>query len=270
MRFLRQTSTRLVTQHLLIGERLAAVCCLLLGVGAALLASPMPEISCQRNGAITQCKLIRHIFGQWQLEQPIILQGVRSERICGYSRGRSPSCSHNQVVVVVQTQLGEIQFIRYSSSREKAIAEVKRFIQDPDQPSLQLQSASWSLNHPVSNGFLLMFAMVMLISTCSRLGNEKTYKCDFDKTKDWVIVTQQQMFISKVTEFPISSIRSITLDRIGNHDCIVLTLQSGQYVCIAQAFWGKKKREYHPSVGFVWVNKDLEKDMQAISSFLQV
>jgi hypothetical protein len=270
MRILRRTSTRLVTQYHQTGKRLAAACCLLLAIGAALLASPVPEISCQRNGTLTQCKLIWHIFGKWQLEQPVVLQGVRSEGICGYSRVSGSSCIHNKFVAIIQTQIGEVHFIRYASSGGKAIADIQRFIQDPNQPSLEIRSANWSLNHPGSNSFLLIFAIVMLILACMYLGNEPTYKCDFDRTKDWVTVTQQQMFMSKATEFPLSSIRSITLDRIEMRDCIILTLQSGQWVCIAQSFWGKKEREYRPSVGFVWVNKNLEKDMQAIASFLQV
>ncbi|MBD2075550.1 hypothetical protein H6F86_16925 [Phormidium sp. FACHB-592] len=271
MRILRQTSTRLVTRHNQPGERLAAVCCLLLAVGPALLASSVPEISCQRNGALTQCKLIQRIFGKWQLlEQPIVLQGARSEGICGYSRVSGADCVHNKFVVIVQTQIGEIRFISYASSREKAIAKIQRFIKDPNQPSLGIRSVSWSLDNLISNGGWFVFAMVLLIVACSRLDNERTYKCDFDKTKDWVTVIQQKMFTSKVTEFPVSSIKSITLDRIGMNDCIILTLQSGQNVCIAQAFWGKKEREYHRPVGYIMVNKTLEKDMQAIASFLQI
>lgn len=276
MRILRRTSTRLVTQHHQTGERLAAVCCSFLAIGAVLFASPVPEISCQRNGTLTQCKLTRHIFG-WQLEQsialleqPIVLQGVKSQRICGYSRGSGSDCIHNKFVAIVQTQIGEIYFVRYASSAGKAIADIQGFIENPNQPSLQIQSANWSFKYPSSNGFLVMFAIVMLLLASGLLGGEQTYKCDFDKTKDWVTVSQQRMFMSKVTEFPISSIRSITVDRVEIRDCIILTLQSEQQVCIAQAFWGKKEREYRPSVGWVWVNKDLEKDMQPIASFLQV
>lgn len=255
MRILRQTATRLVTQHHQIGERLAATCCLLLAVGASLLACPVPEISCQRNGTLTQCKLIRHIFGRWQLEQLIVLQGVRSEGICVHSRRSGSDCSHDKFVAIVQTQIGKIHFVRYASSEGKAIADIQRFIQDSNQTSLNIQSANWSLNHPISNGLLLMFAIVMLVSACNRLGSEQTYKCVFDKTEDWVTVTQQQMSMSKVTEFPISSIKSITVHKIGNGNCIVLTLQSGQHVCVTKASWGKK---------------NLKKDMQPIASFLQV
>lgn len=269
MKILKQTSTNLVTQYHQTGERLASVCCLLISVGAVLLASTVPEISCQRNGTLTQCKLIRHMLGNWQLEQPIVLQGARSQRICGFSRGRSPSCSHNESVAIVQTQSGEIQFIDRSYPTRVVTAKVQNFIKDSNQTSLQIRSASWSMNHPISNGFLLMLAMVMFISACNRLINEKTYKCNFDKTKDWVNITQQQMFMCRITEFPISSIKSITLDRIGTNDCIILTLQSGQWVCVAQAFWVIKRREYRPSVGFVRINKNLEKDMETIASFLR-
>ncbi|MBD2158176.1 hypothetical protein [Leptolyngbya sp. FACHB-16] len=270
MRILRRTSTRLVTQHHQTGQRLAAVCCLLLAVGAALLASPVPEISCQRNGTLTQCKLIRHILGKWQLEQSIVLQGVRSKGICGYSRVSGPDCIHNKFVAIVQTQIGEIYFVRYASSGGEAIADIQRFIENPNQTSLQIQSANWSFKYPSSNGFLIIFVIVMLLFASGFLGSEQTYKCDFDKTKDWVTVIEQQMFMSKVTEFPISSIRSITVDRVGIRDCIILTLQSGQNVCVAQASWGKKEHKYRPSVGLFWVNKSLEKDTQLIMSFLQV
>jgi hypothetical protein len=170
MKILKQTSTNLVTQHHQTGERLASVCCLLISVGAVLIASIVPEISCQRNGTLSQCKLIRHMLGNWQLEQPIVLQGVRSQPICSFSRGtKGGSCSHNESVAIVQTQIGEIQLIDRSYPTGAATAEVQNFIKDPNQTSLQIRSASWSMNHPISNGFLVMLAMVMFISACNRL-----------------------------------------------------------------------------------------------------
>jgi len=268
MKILRRTANRLVTQHRQTGERIIASCCLLLALGAILLASPVPEIQCQRNGAEPQCTLIRHLFGQWQVAQPIVLQGVSSDRICGYSRAHGANCANNQFVAIVKTQIGEIYFIRYASSSKKAIADIQEFLTNSTQPSLNINSATWSLNHPISNGFLVMFAGVMIISAGSRLGSECIYHCDFDQTNDWVTITQKQMFKQKITEFPLSSIRAITLNRIGINDCIILTLQSGRWVCIAQAFWGKKQREYRPSVGFVRVNKTLKKEMRAIATFL--
>ena len=49
----------------------------------------------------------------------------------------------------------------------------------------------------------------------------------------------------------------------------MLTLMSGQEVVIAESVWSRMAIEDHPLAGPVWVNKDLEKDMQVIVSFLR-
>jgi hypothetical protein len=187
MKILKQTATQLVTQHQQTGERLVIGCCVLMSAGSILIASIVPEISCRREGTLSQCKLIRHMLGNWQLEQPIALQGVRNEPVCSFSRvKKGGNC--NGSVAIVQTQIGEIQLLENSYTEGASTAEIKKFLKNSNQTSLQIRSAGWSLNHPISNGFLVMFAMVMLASARQRLIEQRTYTCDFDKARDWVSI----------------------------------------------------------------------------------
>ncbi|AFZ14276.1 hypothetical protein Cri9333_3451 [Crinalium epipsammum PCC 9333] len=237
MNILKKTETKLVVEHQQIGRRLAMGCCLLIGAGAILSGAIVPEISCRRNGTLSQCKLIRNMLGNWQLEQPITLQAVRHGSLCDYSRGkRRGAC--NSSLTIVQTQIGEIQLF-YDSSSNSATSEIQKFIKDSNQTSLQIRSGGWSPSHPLSNGFLVMFAIVMVYYACAIFIDERTYTCDFDKARDWVSITQQQLFMCKTTDFPLSSIKSINVCHKPGGHCIILLLQSGQEACIAQASWGK-------------------------------
>lgn len=276
MKILKQTTTQLVTQHRQTGEWFAIACFLLLGVVSMLIATITPEISCRRDGALTQCKVIRHMLGNWQIEQPIVIQGVRSESSCGFRRGRSSgSCS--STVTVVETQIGEIWLVsRPLTVADSATARIQRFMNDPAQTSLQVRSTAWlHLNEPVSNGFWFIFSIVIFIIAYQCLVNQRTYRCEFDKTKDRVRVTQQGLLTSKTTEFPISKIRAIhNVKKLGRnyigYDCVVLKLKSAQEdVCIGKAVWGKKTIAEHYFWGSIRFSKALEEGRQAIVSFLQ-
>ncbi|MBW4421451.1 MAG: hypothetical protein KME13_19830 [Myxacorys californica WJT36-NPBG1] len=272
MKILKQTTTELVTQHHQTGERLAIACCLIIGAGSILIATTVPEISCHRDGELSQCQLTRHMVGNWQIEQSIVIQSVRSEPICGFRRGsQGANCSYTDSVAIVKTQSGEIQLMsRSSKADESATAKIQRFINDPTQTTLQIRSFGWSLNRPIGNGFLVVLSIVMLISACKRFISKRIYRCEFNKTENWVRVTQKQLLVCRTTKFPISEIESINVRQKQGRDCIMLNLKSSQGICIAEAVWGKRAIEDHPLAGPVWVNKDLEKDMQAIVSFLRV
>ena len=266
MKILKQTTTQLITQHRQKGARLAIACSLLLGVVSMLIATITPEISCRRGGALAQCKVIRHMLGNWQIEHPIVIQGIRSESICGFQRGKpGGSCSSSSFVLVVETQSGEIWLVANSAS-----PKIQRFMNDPTQTSLQIRSTAWlHLNQPVSNGFWFMFSLVMFIIACRYLVNQRTYRCEFDKMKNWVRVTQQYHLMHRTTEFSVSELKSICVCQKLGSGCIMLTLMSGQEVVIAESVWSRMAIEDHPLAGPVWVNKDLEKDMQVIVSFLR-
>lgn len=272
MKILKQTKAQLVTQHHPIGERLAIACCLIIGAGSILLATTVPEISCHRDKDLSQCSLLRHMLGNWQIEQPILIQSVRSEPICSFRRGnQGANCSGADSVAIVKTQSGEIQLLSRSlSAGESAAAKIQNFINDSTQTSLQIRSLGWSLNHPISNGFWIMLSILMFISACRRFLNQRIYRCEFNKAENWVRVTQKQLLVCRITQFPISKLKSINLRQKHGRDCIVLHLTSGQEICVAEAVWGKRAIEDHPLAGPVWVNKDLEQDMQAIVLFLWV
>lgn len=277
MKILKQTTTQLVTQHRQTGERLAIACFLLLGVVSMLTATITPEIRCQRDGALTQCKVIRHMLGNWQIEQPISIKGVRSEPSGGFRRGKSSEGSSAYFVTVVETQIGEIWLVsRPLTVADSATARIQRFMNDPTQTSLQTRSVAWlHLNEPISNGFWFMFSIVMFVIAYQRLINQRIYRCEFDKTRDLVRVTQQGLLTSKTTEFPISKIRAIhNVKKLGRNyvgsDCVVLKLKSAQEdVCIGEAVWGKKTIAEHYFWGSIRFSKALEEGRQAIVSFLQ-
>lgn len=278
MKILKQTTTQLVTQHRQTGEWLAISCFLFLGGVLMLSATITPEIICRRDGALTRCKVIRHMLGNWQIEQPISIQGVRSEPSGGFRRGKSSEgYSSTYFVTVVETRSGEIWLVsRPLTVTDSATARIQKFINDPTQTSLQIRSTAWlHLNEPVSNGFYFMFSIIMFIIAYQRLVNQRTYRCEFDRTRDLVRVTQQRLLTSKTTECPISKIRAVHILKKAGHnyvgcDCVVLKFKSTQKdVCIGEAVWGKKTLAEHYFWGPVRFSKTLEEGRQAIMSFLQ-
>ncbi|WP_206756108.1 hypothetical protein [Phormidium sp. FACHB-592] len=241
-----------------------------------LTATITPEISCRRDGALRQCKVIRHMLGNWRIEQPISIKGIRDESSGGFRRGKSNGGSSTHITVV-ETQSGEIWLVnRPSTVADSATTKIQRFLNDPTQTSVQIRSVAWlHLNEPVSNGFWFMFSIVMFVIAYQRLVNQRIYRCEFDKTRDLVRVTQQGLLTSKTIEFPISKIRAIhNVKRLGRNyigsDCVVLKLRSAQEdVYIGEAVWGKKTMAEHYFWGSIRFSKALEEGRQAIVSFLQ-
>ena len=278
MKILKQTTTQLVMQHHQTGEWLAIAGLLLVGVVLMLIATITPEINCRRDGALTQCQVIRHMLGNWQIAQPISIQGVRSERSGGFRRGQSSQGSSSAyLVTVVETQSGEIWLVsRPLTVADSATAKIQKFMNDPTQTSLQIRSVAWlHLNEPIANGFCLMLAIIIFIIAYQRLIKQCIYRCEFDKTRDLVRITQQSLLTSKTTEYPISTIRAVHIFKKVNHhcigcDCIVLKFTSTQPdVCIGAAVWGKQTITEHYLGGSMRCSKTLAEGRQAIVSFLQ-